>query len=92
MSNGPVAAAWNTAIGGIGLIDRAEIAESIADARRARRYLARFLEQYDLAAPAMGPLVRRAAAGLERLQPEPGGEHPATAARPAPAMSQSASP
>jgi serine/threonine-protein kinase len=68
MSNGAVTAAWNTAIGGVSLLDRAEIAEAGGDRARARRHFARFLERYDLAVPSIRPLVSRATAGLERLR------------------------
>jgi hypothetical protein len=64
--------AWNRGIGSVGLLDRAEIAESAGDSDRARRYFTRFLQQYDRATPALRTLVARATAGLDRL-----GAHPA---------------
>jgi hypothetical protein len=67
---------WSIGIGRIGLVDRAEIAETAGDLQRARRYYARFLQLYDAPDPTVAPLVRRAAAGVERL-----GSSPAPAAR-----------
>jgi TolB-like protein len=65
----PQVEAWNRAIGSISLLDRAEIAESAGDAARALRDYRRFLQMYDLADPALRPLVERAAAGVGRLKP-----------------------
>jgi hypothetical protein len=62
--------AWNRSIGGTSLVDRAEIAEAAGDTDRALRDYTRFLEQFDLADPALRPLVERAAAGVERLADE----------------------
>jgi hypothetical protein len=59
--------AWNVGVGGIALLDRAEIAETNGDRERALLHFKRFLEQYDLPAPAMRPLVERATAGIARL-------------------------
>jgi tetratricopeptide (TPR) repeat protein/TolB-like protein len=63
----PVLQAWNTSIGSIALLERAEIARSMGDVEKARRYFARFLELYDQPAAGMRPLVQRAAAGLKQL-------------------------
>jgi TolB-like protein len=60
--------AWNTAVGGIALVDRGEIAESAGDLERARAYFERFAAQYDRIGGGMQPLADRAAAGLERLR------------------------
>jgi TolB-like protein len=60
--------AWNTALGGIALVDRAELAESAGDVARARAYFERFVAQYDRAGAGVQPLAARAAAGLERLR------------------------
>ncbi|HXW07834.1 MAG TPA: protein kinase [Vicinamibacterales bacterium] len=72
---------WSIGIGRISLVDRAEIAEAAGDRRRARRYYARFLQLYDAPDPALGPLVRRAAAGLERLEAASGHPDPHETAR-----------
>ena len=61
--------AWNGGIGSVGLLDRAEIAESAGDSDRARRYFTRFLQRYDRATPALRTLVERASAGLHRVGP-----------------------
>jgi len=66
----PLLQGWNRSIGGTSLLDRAEIAEAAGDTRRALRDYTRFLEQFDLADPALRPLVERAAAGVERLADE----------------------
>jgi hypothetical protein len=50
-------------------VDRAEIAELAGDTARARLYFTRFLQQYDLGGPTLRPLVARAAAGIQRLEP-----------------------
>ena len=63
----PVLQAWNTSIGSIALLERAEIASSMGDVEKARRYFERFLELYDQPAAGMRPLVQRAAAGLKQL-------------------------
>jgi tetratricopeptide (TPR) repeat protein len=62
--------AWNRSVGGTSLVDRAEIAETAGDTNRALRDYTRFLEQFDLADPALRPLVERAAAGVERVADE----------------------
>jgi len=66
-----VLAAWNSGIGSVDLLDRAEIAELAGDSDRARRYFTRFLQRYDRATPTMRTLVARASAGLDRLGPHP---------------------
>ena len=86
-AGGPLPAAWSAGVGRIGLLDRAEMAEAAGDPTRARRYYARFLRLYDAAVPALRPLVRRAAAGLERLGPESGRRDRRDAARPHPPSS-----
>jgi TolB-like protein len=64
--------AWNVGIGSITLLDRAEIAEMAGDARSALRDYTRLLQWYDLADPALQPVVRRARAGIARLAGESG--------------------
>jgi TolB-like protein len=58
---------WNRAIGTIALVDRAEIAERTGEAQRALRDYTRLLEGYDMADPAMEPVLERARAGVVRL-------------------------
>ncbi|HSJ13320.1 MAG TPA: serine/threonine-protein kinase [Longimicrobiales bacterium] len=53
--------------GGLGLVDRAEIAESTGDRGSALTFYSRFLERHDLPVPALRPLTERAHAGLARL-------------------------
>jgi TolB-like protein len=60
--------AWNAGIGGIALIDRAELAESAGDRQRALLHFKRFVEQYDRPGLAVRPLVERATAGIARLE------------------------
>ena len=64
-----VLAAWNSGIGSVDLLDRAEIAELAGDSERARRYFTRFLQRYDRATQALRTRVARASAGLDRLGP-----------------------
>jgi len=64
---GPVDQAWNRALGTIGLLDRAEIAEAGGRADQARAYYAHFLRRFDRPVPALRPLLRRAQAGLARV-------------------------
>lgn len=68
MPGSPLFQAWTRTIGPMSLVDRAEIAEAMAQPERALTYYTRFLDQYDMPAPALQPRVDRARAGLARLR------------------------
>jgi eukaryotic-like serine/threonine-protein kinase len=61
---------WSRAIGSVTLVDRAEIAERTGEAQRALRDYTRLLEWYDMADPAMEPVLERARTGVMRLAGE----------------------
>jgi serine/threonine-protein kinase len=61
--------ALNVTFGWIGLVHRAEIAESMGQTDRARLYYSRFLERHDMPVAAFQPMINRARAGLDRVRP-----------------------
>jgi hypothetical protein len=63
----PLLQAWQRSIGGISLLERAASAEALGDSTRALRDYRRFVEQYDVPAASLQPLLERAAAAIHRL-------------------------